>query len=471
MKRIIFYRIVVILSLIILFSCDNKEDSQIDFDENSKELVSKGITFKVGGGDITLVFNHIANAYISALVSSSTDGSNWLSAKCEAITDTQSKVTIKALNNDALTERDGNVILRVNDTKLSLNIVQSTAMRIMLEQHSFVVPNKESNIIVECQTNGELRTLLKMDQPEWIKISDISKNGYNYKVSLSIEENKSLGRVAGLVLQTTDGTSDAISIRQQPRAFNESEDIITGGEGKLSVLLGDDINNLRHIRSLKIQGRINEGDVPSIKQLFIAETWATNPNEYPIQMDLSNSTFFGNYKNYYESYGFTTDLPDDKVSFNDYEVPESMFYRADNLTSIKLPINTQIIGRFAFSNGKGLCSIDIPDDVKYIKYGAFSHCKNLKNINFSRSSRLLSLEGYVFDTGTRLSSLNIPASLTDIDISTFFCACEQLYVSWQNPPEIRVLPYHECTLFVPKGTKDKYLSSPSWSRFSKIEEY
>jgi len=51
------------------------------------------------------------------------------------------------------------------------------------------------------------------------------------------------------------------------------------------------------------------------------------------------------------------------------------------------------------------------------------------------------------------------------------CACEQLYVSWQNPAEIRVLPYHECTLFVPKGTKEKYLSSPSWSRFSKIEEY
>ena len=463
MKRITFYRIVFILSLIILFSCDNKEDAQINFDENSKELVSKGITFTVSGGDITLVFNHIANAYISALVSSSTDGSNWLSAKCEAITDTQSKVTIKALNNDALTERDGNVILRVNDTKLSLNIVQSTAMRIMLEQHSFVVPNKESNIIVECQTNGELRTLLKMDQPEWIKISDISKNGYNYKVSLSIEENKSLGRVAGLVLQTTDGTSDAISIRQQPRAFNESEDIITGGEGKLSVLLGDDINNLRHIRSLKIQGRINEGDVPSIKQLFIAETWATNPNEYPIQMDLSNSTFCG------KSDGFTT--PDGKVLFYDYELPESMFYNAGNLTSIKLPINTQIIGSFAFSGCNALCSIDIPDDVKYIKYGAFSHCENLKNINFSRSSMLLSLEGYVFDTGTRLSSLNIPASLTDIDISAFFCACEQLYVSWQNPPEIRVLPYHGCTLFVPKGTKEKYLSSSSWKRFSKIEEY
>ncbi|HRN15868.1 MAG TPA: leucine-rich repeat domain-containing protein [Xylanibacter oryzae] len=463
MKRITFYRIVLILSLIILFSCDNKEDAQIDFDENSKALVSKGITFTVGGGDITLVFNHIANAYISALVSSSTDGANWLSAKCEAITDTQSKVTIKALNNDALTERDGNVVLRVNDTKLSLNIVQSTAMRIMLEQHSFVVPNKESNIIVECQTNGELRTLLKMDQPEWIKISDISKNGYNYKVSLSIEENKSLGRVAGLVLQTTDGTSDAISIRQQPRAFNESEDIITGGEGKLSVLLGDDINNLRHIRSLKIQGRIDEGDVPSIKQLFIAETWATNPNEYPIQMDLSNSTFCG------KSDGFTT--PDGKVLFYDYELPESMFYNAGNLTSIKLPINTQIIGSFAFSGCNALCSIDIPDDVKYIKYGAFSHCENLKNINFSRSSMLLSLEGYVFDTGTRLSSLNIPASLTDIDISAFFCACEQLYVSWQNPPEIRVLPYHGCTLFVPKGTKEKYLSSPSWKRFSKIEEY
>ena len=113
MKRITFYRIVVILSLIILFSCDNKEDAQINFDENSKALVSKGITFTVSGGAITLVFNHIANAYISALVSSSTDGANWLSAKCEAITDTQSKVTIKALNNDALTERDGNVVLRV----------------------------------------------------------------------------------------------------------------------------------------------------------------------------------------------------------------------------------------------------------------------------------------------------------------------------------------------------------------------
>ena len=115
------------------------------------------------------------------------------------------------------------------------------------------------------------------------------------------------------------------------------------------------------------------------------------------------------------------------------------------------------IGEHAFCECSGLISITIPNSVTSIESGAFSYCSSL-------------------------TSVTIPNSVTSIERNAFDGADISTVVSLiENPFEIEgISSYYSCvfskntfdyaTLYVPKGTKEKYKATEGWKDFAFIEE-
>ena len=104
------------------------------------------------------------------------------------------------------------------------------------------------------------------------------------------------------------------------------------------------------------------------------------------------------------------------------------------LTSVTIPISVTIIGDAAFHNCSGLTSITIPNSVTSIGYQAFKYCKGLTSV-ISLIENPFAIEGKTFDNRT-------------FDLDT----------------------YNNATLYVPKGTIDKYKATEGWKDFLFMEE-
>ncbi len=207
------------------------------------------------------------------------------------------------------------------------------------------------------------------------------------------------------------------------------------------------------------------------------------------------------------------------------------FTDCSSLTSITIPNSVTSIGGDAFRGCSGLTSITIPNSVTSIGGGAFNGCSGLTSIvvesgNSKYDSRnncnaiietssnklivgckytfiptsVTSIEPHTFDGCSGLTSVTIPNSVKSIGQSAFqncpgltsvtipnsvtsigwnaFFGCSSLtsLVSQiVNPFSVSDIlgytsMYEKVTLYVPKGTIDKYKTTPGWSEFKNIVE-
>ena len=114
------------------------------------------------------------------------------------------------------------------------------------------------------------------------------------------------------------------------------------------------------------------------------------------------------------------------------------------------------IGNFAFSRCSGLTSITIPNSVTSIGEGAFYLCSGLTSVTIG--SGVTSIGNYAFD---------------GVDIPTIISLIENPFTITGKTSSTRTFTqntFNNATLYVPKGTIEKYKATDGWKDFLFIEE-
>ena len=167
-------------------------------------------------------------------------------------------------------------------------------------------------------------------------------------------------------------------------------------------------------------------------------------------------------------------IPNSVTSIGDYA-----FGGCPGLTSVIIPNSVTSIGYCAFYNCSGLTSVTIPNSVTSIGEYAFFNCSGLTSITIPNS--VTSIGKYAFNGCSGLTSVTIGSGVTSIgdnafdgvDIPTVISLIENPFTITGKTSDYRTFTQNtflNATLYVPKGTIDKYKATDGWKDFLFIEE-
>ena len=158
---------------------------------------------------------------------------------------------------------------------------------------------------------------------------------------------------------------------------------------------------------------------------------------------------------------------------------DGVFRACSSLTSVAIPDNITSIPRRAFAGCSSLTSVTIPENVTSIEMYAFQSCSSLTSITIPNS--VTSIISYAFQYCTNLTSVIIGSGVTrivykvfdDANVSTVISLIEEPFaIDGKNDSDrtFSQYTYDNATLYVPKGTIEKYKATDGWKDFVHIEE-
>ncbi len=165
-----------------------------------------------------------------------------------------------------------------------------------------------------------------------------------------------------------------------------------------------------------------------------------------------------------------------------------------------IPNSVTYLGNGAFARCKKIKSVVISNNIEEIYYETFKNCSDLSSITIG--NKVQRIGNYAFDACPKIKSLVIPNSVKEIETNAFrkdnnltylqigsglesvgynnFFEAKDLMtvVSFaKNPPSMSDVDkgfsndtFYNATLYVPKGTKEKYKKARCWKNFLYIEE-
>ena len=160
-------------------------------------------------------------------------------------------------------------------------------------------------------------------------------------------------------------------------------------------------------------------------------------------------------------------------------IGNSAFYYCSGLTSVTIGNSVTSIGDYAFYFCSGLTSVTIPNSVTSIGDYAFYFCSGLTSVTIGNSVTSIGDRAFQYCFG--LTSVTIPNSVTSIgyaafegvDIPTVISLIENPFKITGKTSNYRTFTqntFNNATLYVPKGTIDKYKATDGWKDFLFIEE-
>ena len=149
------------------------------------------------------------------------------------------------------------------------------------------------------------------------------------------------------------------------------------------------------------------------------------------------------------------------------------------ITNLIIPNSVTSIGERAFEDCSGLTSVTIPNSVTSIGNSAFAICSGLTSVTIPNSVTSIGERAFWYCSG--LTSVTIPNSVTSIgilafdgvDIPTVISLIENPFKITGKTSDYRTFSQNtflNATLYVPKGTIDKYKVTDGWKDFVFIEE-
>lgn len=116
-----------------------------------------------------------------------------------------------------------------------------------------------------------------------------------------------------------------------------------------------------------------------------------------------------------------------------------------------IPETVTFIDQYAFNNCHGLTSIVIPHNVRLLQIGAFNYCSDLTTVKIGKN------------VGFNMSAFSNCDALSEI---YSYIRLPFTFRIDNFPPSV----YTTATLYVPKGTKEKYKATDGWKEFQTIVE-
>lgn len=157
------------------------------------------------------------------------------------------------------------------------------------------------------------------------------------------------------------------------------------------------------------------------------------------------------------------------------EIPGHTFSDCTSLEKVDIPSGVERIGGSAFSDCVKLTTVTLNEGLKFIGSSAFDNCKSLTQIKVPNSVERV--DG-LCNGCTKLKLVSLGRGIKEINFGSFYnCPnLKAIVCHSQTPPEVfwpntfTVQTYKSVILYVPKGSKEKYMAKPEWKKFVNIRE-